>query len=155
MSDLSKTKLLSALKECSTHLQRLNYAYGNISQFLPASHSKLANLSDEQIEALDQYIYRFTKWQDTMGQRLFKNLLAYLVESVRSMAFIDQLNRLEQLGVLASSQEWLELRQLRNHLAHEYEENEKERAKVINMLFDKHQRIITIFEQVKQYVEKV
>ena len=108
MDELLKTKLLAAVNECSVHLERMNYAYGNISLFLPTTAEQLAVLNNEQVEALDQYIYRYTKLQDAMGQRLFKHLLASLAEDIRSMAFIDRLNRLEQLGVIPSTQEWLE-----------------------------------------------
>lgn len=155
MDELLQTKLQAAIKECSTHIERMNYAYGNISQFLPTTADQLANLKNEQVEALDQYIYRYTKLQDAMGQRLFKHLLASLAEEVRSMAFIDKLNRLEQLGAIPSSQEWLELRQLRNQLAHEYEDNTKEQSEIINLVFSKHSRMLEIFQQVQNYVRAI
>jgi uncharacterized protein YutE (UPF0331/DUF86 family) len=153
MDELLKIKLLAAINECLAHLERMNYAYGNISLFLPTSAEQLAKLTNEQVEALDQYIHRYTKLQDAMGRRLFKHLLASLAEDIRSMAFIDWLNRLEQLGVIPSAQEWLELRQLRNQLAHEYEDNSKEQAEIINLVFEKHPRMIVIFQQVKHYIE--
>ncbi len=154
MDSLLQQKLQAAQNECNTHLQRLNYAYSNISKFLPASTDTLANLNDEQIEALDQYIYRYTKLQDAMGLRLFKHVLDALAEDIRSMAFIDRLQRLEQLGAIPSSQQWLELRQLRNLLAHEYENHDKERAKIINLVFSKHQTIVNIHRQVQGFIQK-
>lgn len=91
--ELLKKKLLLAQEECATHLKRMSYAHGNISQFLPVTAQQLNQLNNEQVEALDQYIYRFTKLQDAMGQGLFKHSLAWLAEDIRSMAFIDQLNQ--------------------------------------------------------------
>lgn len=152
--ELINTKLQASLSECDIHLKRLTYAHANIAEFLPIAANQLDNLTEQQVAALDQYIYRFTKLQDTMGNRLFNDLLNYLAENSRNMAFIDKLNRLEQLEILPSSQEWLELRQLRNQLAHEYQDDQQKRAEVINLVFDQHSNLVTIFTRFKSYIER-
>lgn len=150
---LINSRLQASLSESEIHLKRLNYAYANIAKFLPIAANQLDNLTEQQVAALDQYIYRFTKLQDTMGNRLFNDLLNYLAENTRNMAFIDKLNRLEQLEILPSSQEWLELRQLRNQLAHEYQDDQQQRAEVINLVFNQHSNLVTIFTGFKSYIE--
>lgn len=113
---------------------------------------QLNALNDEQIEALDQYIYRFTKLQDAMGERLFKHTLALLAESTRSTAFIDKLNRLEQLGAIESAQAWLDLRQLRNLLAHEYANDDEEKTNAINLVFSHYNTMRNMLDQFNQYL---
>ena len=44
----------------------------SIRTFLPLTEKTYVNLTDEQIQAIDQFILRYTKLQDTMGGRLFK-----------------------------------------------------------------------------------
>jgi hypothetical protein len=36
--------------------------------------SEYQNLSDEEIEHIDQFVYRFQKLQDDMGTKLFKSV---------------------------------------------------------------------------------
>lgn len=152
MDALLRQKLESAQEECAMHLKRMSYAHGNIRAFLPTDATRLSQLNDEQIEALEQYLYRFTKLQDAMGQRLFKHSLAWLAEDVRSMAFIDQLNQLEKLGAIESAQTWLELRKLRNLLAHEYASDDAEKASAINLVFGHYQTMAAMLERFNQYL---
>lgn len=151
--ELVKQKVLAAQDECATHHKRMNYAWQNISQFLPASAEQLNQLSDEQVEALDQYIYRFTKLQDAMGLRLFNHSLSLLAENSKTMPFLDKLNRLEQLGALASASQWLELRQLRNLLAHEYASDDEEKARAINLVFASHGPLTEILEGFNRFLQ--
>src|SRR3989337_1047363 len=74
----------------------------------------------DEIEHIDQMVYRFSKLQDSIGERLFKSLLMFLEEDVTNKPFLDILNRLEQLEILPSKDEWLKLRKVRNELSHEY-----------------------------------
>lgn len=134
------------------HRRRMARAHGKIAAFLPAATEVLQRLDDAQVETLDAYLYRFTKLQDAMGHRLFPQTLELLAEHTRDMAFIDQLNRLEQLGALPSAERWLELRQLRNTLAHEYSDDKNRLAEGINAAFENFGVIDGIYAQVVRYV---
>ncbi len=48
------------------------------------------------------------------------------------MAFIDRLSRLESLGFIASADTWLELREQRNRLAHDYPDDPELLASELN-----------------------
>lgn len=68
-------------------------------------------LTDDEIEHIDQFLFRFAKLQDAMGEKLFMLILEFLKEEhTRAKPFIDILNRLEQLGLLDDKNVWLELR---------------------------------------------
>lgn len=86
-----------------------------------------ADLSD-RIEA---YASRFARLQDTLGDKLIPAWLRSLEETPGAM--IDNLNRAERLGMLASVDEWLGLRQLRNQMVHEYIEDPATLAHALHM----------------------
>lgn len=117
------------------------FARAKVAVCMPVDATTIGALDDEQIAALDQYIYRFNKWQDTMAARAFDQALRLLAEDVAEMAFIDKLNRLEKLDALPSATRWLDLRALRNTLAHEYADNVDELAHALNTLFDAYNEI--------------
>ena len=71
---------------------------------------------------LDQFAYRYTRLQDDMGARLMPAILRALQEDIAALSVADRLNRLEQLGWLASAAQWAELRRIRNAFAHDYPE---------------------------------
>lgn len=125
----------SALKENDSHLQRLNRAETLLKTFFPVSAKKMTQLSEEQIEHLDQFIYRFTKLQDSMATRLLPAIYAWLEGESRPMPFLDILNRLEQLGLIENVEQWQFFRNLRNNLAHDYPESLDQTATTLNLLF--------------------
>lgn len=56
--------------------------------------------------------------QDTVGDKLLPVFILALGET--PAAAIDNLDRAEHLGLLASADEWMAMRQLRNQMVHEY-----------------------------------
>lgn len=72
----------------------------------------------ERAEQLEAFISRFGRLQDTIGDKLLPCWLRVLAE--RPASQIESLNRAERLGVIESVDRWLEARQLRNRLVHEY-----------------------------------
>ncbi len=150
--DIPKLKLLQALEECNKHIKRMLYAYHKMATFMPLDATKYDDLTDEQVENLDQYIFRFSKLQDAMGKRLFRSVLISLEEEVKNKPFIDLLNRLEQLGAIKNKEEWLLLRKLRNDLSHEYLNKSEANALNINIVYGNTYKLYDIFIQVKMYV---
>jgi len=69
-------------------------------------------------ERVDAFVARFGRLQDTLGDKLLPALLAQLAEPVGSA--IDNLERAERLGFVASADLWLQARRLRNRMVHEY-----------------------------------
>lgn len=72
-------------------------------------------------ERVDAFVGRFGRLQDTLGDKLLPNLLLLLKESPR--VFIDNLDKAERLGWIDSADAWVDARQLRNRMVHEYMEN--------------------------------
>lgn len=113
-------KLLTSLQKCRIHFQRLQYAESQTQNLFPLTLERYQTIGDAEIGHIDQLIYRFTKLQDELGTKTFRLLLDFLQEDVNDKPFRDILNMLERLKIIDSSDTWLELRELRNDLAHEY-----------------------------------
>lgn len=119
-SEIVEFKLKPALAECHRHHARLRYAESRSQTVFPMTAEGYQNLSDADVAALDQMLFRFGKLQDAIGQRLLPAILMAGQEWQETDAFLDKLNRLEKLGVIPSAEEWVGLRDLRNNAMHEY-----------------------------------
>lgn len=139
---------------CAVHLKRMAFAKSKVGSFIPLDSENYYLMDDETIGFLDQYIFRFSKLQDTMGSRLFPLTLEALAEPITDHAFIDILNRLEKLEILDSAFSWVQLRKIRNDIAHEYPASLIERIEGINHLFDKMEELKQIIERCQSILDK-
>jgi len=123
-----------------THLsgeEPLNDAFKELKQHfeLPLDSKSYQDILNnvEFLAYSDQIIYRFSKLQDSMGGKLFKSILLYQGENI-DKPFLDILNQLEKMNIL-DVDEWFELRDLRNEIAHDYEDNELMAINILNMIY--------------------
>jgi len=147
--------LESIFQECDKHIIRINKASEVIQSKMPLSINIYNKLEDGDVATIDQFLFRFSKLQDTIGSRLFSNILLYLGEDIKSLSMIDRLNRLEQIKVLGSKVVWQDLRELRNELSHQYEQDSLQSLTFINEIFSKHNQLLAIYKQIKDYYLKV
>jgi len=106
------------LEELKRHRDRLVFSKRKIESWKDLSAEILRD--PEKVETIDSFIFRFSKLQDSMDQKLFPATLEFLGEEVRKLPFIDILNKLEQLELVESAEKWKELRELTNLLTHTY-----------------------------------
>jgi len=87
---------------------------------VPMTPERVQSLRVDQdlAERVDAFVARFGRLQDTLGDKLLPRLLDWLAEPVGPA--IDNLARAERLGLIRSGEEWIEARQLRNFMIHEY-----------------------------------
>jgi len=148
--NLSKIKIQRYLNECDKHLQRVEEAYADIAPLLPLSVEKYKNLSKSEVQAIDQYLFRFAKLQDTVGDKLFRLVLAEYEATDEVVPFIDMLNKLEKNGVIDSAKEWLKLRKIRNDISHQYDDEPEEMTQAINNILNHKNIIKEIYLKVKK-----
>ena len=153
--DILLEKLNKIFYECDKHIQRINSASKKIQRFMPLDSKKYLNLKDDEIVYIDQFLFRFAKLQDSMGQKLFKTTLLYLNEDIEGKPFIDILNLMEKLHLLESANTWKELRENRNELAHNYENEPEHMSETINKLYKKKDILIGIYTNLKRYIETI
>ncbi|MGV8135480.1 MAG: hypothetical protein AB2L20_09720 [Mangrovibacterium sp.] len=147
--------LVHTFDTCATHVKRMEFARSKVRSFIPLNRDNYYKLDDETIGFLDQYIFRFSKLQDIMGTRLFPMTLEALAEPVADKAFIDTLNRLEKLRILGSAFGWVELRKIRNDIAHDYPASLVERIEGINHLFIKLEELKQIIENCRSILNRL
>ena len=147
----NQLRLQKIINECDKHILRMNSAYKKIVASLPLDAESYTKLNEDEVEHIDQYLFRFAKLQDAIGKRFFKVIFVSLEEDIEDISFIDLLNRLEKLNILDSTEQWLELRKIRNVLSHTYEDESEEMSIAINDIFDKKEAIEKIYKQLIAY----
>ncbi len=115
--------LLGALKECAKHAFHMRLAREEILEMKTIDGKRIDKLSKAEVRVVDQFIFRFSRLQDSMGQKLFK----YLLEAAReplseTVTFLDKLRMLERFNIVHSAEHWENARLIRNRLAHDYPE---------------------------------
>jgi len=152
--NLDKIKLKKYFNECDKHLQRIEEAYGDIQDIIPLTVQQYQTLSKDEVQDIDQYLYRFSKLQDTLGQKIFKLVLNIYEPSDENISFLDLLNKLEKLNFLENTKEWIQLRDKRNKIAHQYDDEPFEMTQAINDILNQKNIIKAIYLKMKQKSER-
>jgi predicted nucleotidyltransferase len=147
--NLTKIKINRYLNQCDKHLQRVEEAYTDIFPLLPLSVEKYTNLSKDEVQDIDQYLFRFAKLQDTLGDKLFRLILQEYEPGDEIVPFIDVLNTLEKLGFITSAKEWMNLRKIRNEISHQYDDEPEEMTQAINNILNHKDIIKEIYLKVR------
>lgn len=82
MNPKSLDHLKEAILLCNTHFSRMSYAFSKVEKHFPLNEKTYAVLSPDDLSYFDQLIFRFSKLQDSMGNRLFPSLLENLGEDL-------------------------------------------------------------------------
>jgi hypothetical protein len=69
-----------------------------------------------------------------LGDKIFRNILEYSGFNVQQ-SFVKLLSELEREGILDLNQ-WIEMRNARNRIAHEYPDNEEIMTSSINFIYE-------------------
>ena len=147
-----RQKVLDNLSESYKHLSRLNGAFFELEKKykFPLTHKNFENILNDiqNLAYSDQSIYRFSKLQDCMGAKLFKSVLLYQGENVNK-PFLDILNQLEKMNII-DVDEWFEIRDLRNDIAHDYESNTNTSVNILNTIYKIKNELEYILDAIKK-----
>ena len=113
--------------------------------------SSLENNQDAA-EQLDAFSARFCRMQDTLGDKLVPSMLQILAEQPGSN--LDNLNRLEKLGLLTSVTDWLEARNLRNKMVHEYMDDVSILVMAVNRAHQLLPLLIETYNNINRYTKE-
>jgi uncharacterized protein with HEPN domain len=132
VSGQERPSVAAAIDECRRHLHYLRDANSRI--VWPLTTQQMEAPADELVATLDQFAFRFSRLQDTLGQKAFRAILVgSLREPFEDSALRDVLDRLEQLRLLPSAERWEEIRAARNSLAHDYPDTPAQRSARLNL----------------------
>jgi len=147
-----QTKFRKNLHEAYVHLARIDEALDELGKKyrFPIAQEQFADLLTNRSELAfaDQIIYRFSKAQDTIGAKLFKAFLLYQGENV-DRPFLDILNELEKLHIV-DVEEWFVLREIRNDIAHNYEDNQDQARHILNNIYQYRGELRQILVEIEQ-----
>jgi hypothetical protein len=91
----------------------LQYSYNKC-----ASIGVKSGLSNEEMESFEALTSRFARLSDIIIQKIFRFFDTLNLETSGTVR--DRINRAEKMGAINSADEFIEIRILRNEIAHEY-----------------------------------
>jgi hypothetical protein len=154
LTEDTKNKLKETLANCDLHYQRMMFAFNSVEKYFPLTEFNFSQVSPIELALFDQLIYRFSKLQDNMGSRLFKQLLELLEEDISGLPFLDILYKMEKLNLVESAKDWITLRQTRNTVSHEYPFYKEIQIEELNLLPEEVEKLAGIWLKLKEYALK-
>lgn len=132
--------------------QHLAYSWKHLySQKIDAGWVDELQMEPQRAEQMEAFISRFGRMQDTIAGKLLPRWLISLEEIPGSQ--IEILNRAERLGVVDDVDHWLEARNLRNRMVHEYMEEATQFAEALNLAKEYATILIETYNRVRNFAE--
>ncbi len=126
-----------------------------IEPLMPLTAYFVENCSLEERVIIDSLAMRYLQIQDMLSNKIFVRFLEVVDEDLVGMSFIDILNRLEKMNIIKNSYRFRHLRDLRNHLTHEYPDRPDMRADFLNQAYDGIPELIEIFDIIKVRLQAI
>ena len=125
-----------AIKEYKTLIDDLLQENNIYDQFV------FNTLKPEKRAILDAYLKRFASIQDFLGAKIFSLLLE--IAGINNTKMSEVLSNIEKENIIDSLENWIELREVRNELEHDYPEDLQE-------ALDDLKYCVNSFEQLESY----
>ncbi len=154
MSTGAAERFQAILHECDVHARRLTHARKVCGEYFPLTPTTYSELSEDAITRIDQLVYRFTKLQDALGAKLFPMIVAQLREDADSLTVLDKLHELEKARAITDADRWQELREIRNQLTHDYEDDAEAAANYLQDRFLRSETLIEYKNQAANFVNE-
>jgi len=142
---MTDKRLITYFQESKKHIDLIEESLDVLK--LPITDYE--NLTQLQRFALNALIFRFSKLQDLIGTKIFRNYLNFSGFNLVDKTFFDILKEIEKEGII-DIDSWDELRELRNKIAHDYPEEIDEMIESINMFIKKSSDLILVANKLEQ-----
>ncbi len=142
--------LLRMVERMARHLQTTTRRL--FARKIDAEWLKSLDENPETSEQLDAFVARFGRLQDTIADKLIPELLRISLETPGSA--LDNLNRMEKLGLIHSVDEWMEARNLRNRLIHEYMHDPEEFLQALKRAEQLVPALLSSYESIENYLKE-
>ena len=136
------------LEEANVHINRLEDVLDRLKPLYPLSKEKFLNLSSSELDILDTLAFRFSKLQDLIGAKIFREYLKNVGFIVEGKSFFEILREIEKEGIVDIDL-WNEFRKVRNLIAHDYPGNVDEKVEAINYLIEKTPELIEVVRKIE------
>jgi len=146
-------RLKHYFKEANNHIDKIKKANRVLKEVMPLNLNRLESLSEPEQDKLDILAFRFSKLQDLLGDKIFRNILEYSGFNVQR-PFIELLSELEREGLL-DLDVWIGLRGARNKIAHEYPDDEARLIEAISFIYEESDYLIGLSEKLEEYFYEI
>ncbi len=148
--------LKSKIEVTASIADRLAYSISKAKRLNldPLSIEKLAVLSDDEMEVIDAYLFRYGSLVSNIQDAIFKSIGEVEQEPVSTMSNRDKSNLMERLGALPSAEEFSSLAIVRNKLMHDYPEEMQKHLDRVNFITSEAPRLVEVFLGIAKYAEK-
>jgi len=145
-------KLELHLDESLVHINRLNDVLKVLRVIYPITNEKYENLSSENKDKLDVLAFRFSKLQDLLGSKIFREFLTVSQYPIEDKNFLELLKELEKENII-DIDKWSEFRGIRNNISHDYPFEEMEKLDAINYLIENVDYLIDVTNTIRNNFE--
>lgn len=142
--DLYCQRLENYFAEAKRHIEHIQMAKAEIG-FPVGTYSELPNLEKF---ALNTIVFRFSKLQDLIGAKIFRSYLEFAGLSTEGFGFFDILKEIEKEGIV-DIDSWIELRDIRNDIAHDYPDDFDDMIDRLNLLIEKSDLLISVENSIR------
>lgn len=143
-------KLHEIIKIADIHASKIRLAMNEIKDIFPIDEHKVETLNQEKFLFIELLVGRFSKLQDSIGEKIIDAFFEEKDERVDDLTMIDKLNKLERLRIIDDAEIWKKMRRVRNYLTHEYPELPAKTAKYLNVLYTLAPKLLEILENIKK-----
>jgi len=148
-----KDRLLIHLKEADIHIKRIDEILIDLKELYPIDYDTLEILNINQKDKLDVLAFRFSKLQDLLGTKIFREYLDILNYPTQDKNFLELLKELQKESIL-DIDKWAEFRGVRNAIAHDYPYNDNEKIEAINYLIVNVNYLMEIKNQIEINIKR-
>ncbi len=109
-------------------------------------------LKIEEKAILDAYLKRFSSLQDFLGAKIFSPLLE--IAGINNGKMSEVLYMVEKEEIIDSLENWIELREVRNELEHDYPENLEKALEDLEFCINNFEKIESYYLNSLQFAQK-
>lgn len=152
MTAQQKLKLLlnENIKNLHKAAQQLAFSYQRCQSTISLTGEQSATqLSLEDQEKFEALTSRIARLADLIIQKTIR--LIEQIELSESGSILDRINKAEKKGFIESAEQFIEIRQLRNSIAHEYDEDALNQIFITCLQYTP--SLLTAVENIKGYIE--
>ena len=142
------------LEEASIHINRLIDVLNVLEKLYPLTNNLLETISLEDKDKLDVLAFRFSKLQDLLGTKIFREYLLVLQYPIEDKNFLELLKELDKENII-DIDIWSEFRGVTNSISHDYPFEDNEKIDAINYLIKNVKYLINITKKIKDNFETI
>ncbi len=151
--ELIAERLINYFNEAKKHIDKIESVKELLDKKMPLSMESFYELSERELDKLDVLVFRFSKLQDLLGQKIFRYILEYSGFDT-NISFVKILSELEREGLLEIDR-WRALRDARNAIAHEYPNEEDIMIDEINFIYQEVWYLVELTKRVEEYFYEI